>query len=766
MASYMQSYWDPNGEQDKDSLGMLARAQMPSDMQDPPAPSAPAANPTPEPPDPGYAQPPPEANTDPDTGQPQPPQQGPGGRAPATGGALDQLYSQYPGLKQYDIQTLDSSVGGKDWKGQPYNGRQMEFYPPDETDNPNPGKPTIEDFSGHLNPKDALGEVFSHYLPKQDPRFGAARDRFIQSIDAKQRGMLQGDYQQDIRSGVYGTKRPSFDEWLNNQGGDAFFRGYVADQYPKEFYRPDQVEIFKPLLAQLRGAPGQSQQGPAQLPKEDVLSSLSRATEQPSTDLSQPAGQNPLAPSMFGYAGAPAQGPRPQLPEAPQLSAPNGWALGGAALLDMFLNRGRHTGEILGAIAQGTNPTDQQNFHNQLERAKSQAQIDHLYAQGGDPMQNALRLQNLELSRQRLGNAVDREHRLENILRDKGDPHKADKLREYYYAEDPSLTGTLDSMNEEQLTKLAPALRERIRTSGSGADRAANAAALKGKAVAQATAPTKVQNAIEIARGTAPIKVDTAGKSAAASAAARLPYDEAKADYSVGTAQAKGQNASAARAKEKAGATDQGDQEVSDIEALHPWLTFAGDEGARQYKRRGANRFSQKARDEDLQLTDQMVNASASMNLLIRDYRNALKSADPHDMARVGAEYAQYRNEHAGIIRKIGKESNAAGVGEHIREELPTKLGLLAPDEMEGIANFLHEQSNARMITNGISVRDDMSPDDIVSAFKNLRSKRRSVTAPGQARSGAPTASASPAAPTTVTATADGLIDDNGDEWK
>lgn len=325
--------------------------------------------------------------------------------APATSqpGPLDQLYSEYPGLRQYDIQVRDSSAGGKDWKGQPYDGRQMEFYPPDEADNPNPGKPTIETFSGPLKTKDALGEVFSHYLPKKDPQFGAARNQFIQSIDESQRKMLSGDYQQDVRSGVYGAKPPAFDEWMNNQGGDAFFRGYVADQYPKEFYRPDQVEMFNPLLARLKNA-GPTTQQPAVEAPPDVpphpLAALAQANRTPDA-LDQLSAQ----PQQIN--GAPlyqmSQATAPQIPEAPKVEGPNGWALGGAALLDLMLNRGRHTGEILGAIAQGPGAADDKNFHNQLERARTQAQVDHLYAQkaGGARANDPIRAESLAFQKDR-----------------------------------------------------------------------------------------------------------------------------------------------------------------------------------------------------------------------------------------------------------------------------------------------------------------------------------------------------------------------------
>lgn len=191
-----------------------------------------------------------------------------------------ELYKAYPGLKNYNVQVKDSTSTGKDWRGQPYAGRKMEFYAPDEGYNPNPGKPTIEMFTHDMSPKDAMGEMFSHYLPKVDQEFGSAREKFVKSIDGKQKQMLYGDYQQQIKSGVFNDQKPSFDQWLNTNGGDAFFRGYVSDQYPKELYRQDQIKMFEPLMAKLQSDPW-SQFQDAQPQASATPADVSRGTSQP-----------------------------------------------------------------------------------------------------------------------------------------------------------------------------------------------------------------------------------------------------------------------------------------------------------------------------------------------------------------------------------------------------------------------------------------------------------------------------------------------------
>jgi hypothetical protein len=132
----------------------------------------------------------------------------------------------------------------------------MEFYPADEAYNPNPGRPTVETFSGDVSDKDVLGEIFSHLLPNIDPDFRNARAEFVKGIDSKQKKILFGDYKAQVRSGL--AKDKSFDDWLQTNGGDAFFRGYIADQYPKEFYRPDQVQMFSQLMGKLGEEPSTS----------------------------------------------------------------------------------------------------------------------------------------------------------------------------------------------------------------------------------------------------------------------------------------------------------------------------------------------------------------------------------------------------------------------------------------------------------------------------------------------------------------------------
>lgn len=183
------------------------------------------------------------------TPQPAPALQVPSQPAPTL---LDSVYSEYPALKKYDFKLKDSMAGGVDWRGEPYSGRKLEFYPPGEEYNPYPGTPTIEQFSKDMGSKDVLGEIFSHYLPSVDPAFGASKQSFLQSITQSQKEeMLKPDYENDIKEGTIpaGT---TFEQWLSGVGGDAYFRGYIADQYPKDSYTPEQIKIFYDLMNRLK----------------------------------------------------------------------------------------------------------------------------------------------------------------------------------------------------------------------------------------------------------------------------------------------------------------------------------------------------------------------------------------------------------------------------------------------------------------------------------------------------------------------------------
>jgi hypothetical protein len=146
----------------------------------------------------------------------------------------EQAYQLYPALRNYGFQFIDSR-GSAD-----AGGRMSETYPADETDNPMPGKPTIQQFNPSMSPHDFLGETL-HVLPKVDMFIGKAREAFVQSMTPKQQEQLQQQYEHAQQN--EGEVRP-FSQWRDVSGIDAWFRGNIAKQWPDEMYTQHQLDLF------------------------------------------------------------------------------------------------------------------------------------------------------------------------------------------------------------------------------------------------------------------------------------------------------------------------------------------------------------------------------------------------------------------------------------------------------------------------------------------------------------------------------------------
>lgn len=163
---------------------------------------------------------------------------------------LDQVYAEYPSLKQYGFQFQDSPK-------KPGDMRKLEFYPPGESDSTfaDKSKPGIDRFDPSMGKADVLGEML-HYLPSVDPAVKQIRTQFQASITPEQADKwLKGDYQNEVKGGVYGAKPPTYEDWLQKQGGDALFRGYLSKQFPEEAYTPEQKTLLDHLGQQLKSPP-------------------------------------------------------------------------------------------------------------------------------------------------------------------------------------------------------------------------------------------------------------------------------------------------------------------------------------------------------------------------------------------------------------------------------------------------------------------------------------------------------------------------------
>ncbi len=141
--------------------------------------------------------------------------------------------------------------------------RQLEFYPPWETDNPNPGRPTIEIYRtdlGKEGTKSAIAGDALHYLGAVDPatnkpvdeKFVALKQQLRDSLTPKQIALDQRVHAEE------GDGR-SFEDWMNQSRTDAYIRGYLtpdkADEWRRQgTYTPDQTKILDAMRAHLEGS--------------------------------------------------------------------------------------------------------------------------------------------------------------------------------------------------------------------------------------------------------------------------------------------------------------------------------------------------------------------------------------------------------------------------------------------------------------------------------------------------------------------------------
>lgn len=144
----------------------------------------------------------------------------------------------------------------------PSDQRQLEFYPPWERDNPNPGKITTEIFNHNLQGRDlheAVAGDMLHHLGSVDPSTG-------QPIDpawfAMKQGLInaRGKFQDGIDRSAHQQEpnAPPFDAWMQQNRADAYIRGGIfPNQNPEwqhpEIYTPAQREIIQKMDSYLRG---------------------------------------------------------------------------------------------------------------------------------------------------------------------------------------------------------------------------------------------------------------------------------------------------------------------------------------------------------------------------------------------------------------------------------------------------------------------------------------------------------------------------------
>lgn len=179
-------------------------------------------------------------------------------------GMAAEILKKYRGIAKYG--PMFSVIDG----GPMSDGRQLEYYPPWEPYNPNPGRATIELFNSSESPEVTQNMVagdMMHYLGGVDPRTGQVIDptwfrlkqQLLQSRTPEQRAIDDAAYQRDLP--LYKNPPPQ-DEWMQMNRGDAYIRGKLTPDARDEWrnmYTKEQDAILEKLRQYLvRGsiAPG------------------------------------------------------------------------------------------------------------------------------------------------------------------------------------------------------------------------------------------------------------------------------------------------------------------------------------------------------------------------------------------------------------------------------------------------------------------------------------------------------------------------------
>ncbi len=158
------------------------------------------------------------------------PRYSPAAQEEEMGKALESVYEEWPALSNLGFAVVDSRDVGL---SHPRNigGGHLEFYPPDEHFNPNPGVPTIEVFDPKGTGKRLRGWLFGdmlHHAPEMLPRFGRLREAYRHTITAEQQEADRRAYQR--AQSRHGEER-SYGDWYEMSRLDAHIRGYVAGQW-------------------------------------------------------------------------------------------------------------------------------------------------------------------------------------------------------------------------------------------------------------------------------------------------------------------------------------------------------------------------------------------------------------------------------------------------------------------------------------------------------------------------------------------------------
>ena len=163
-------------------------------------------------------------------------------------GLAPQIGSEFPAIGRFPF-TVTTGEG-------PYFS---EFYPPWESHNPIPGQTTIE-LQGKgqqlrgLELKHLLTGEMLHLLGAVDPATGRPVDPTFRQLKLGFGGMLTPEQSaMDRRAySAAGETRP-YSDWMDHSRLDAYLRGYIVNQWPRDMYTPEQTSHLEQMNQYLRG---------------------------------------------------------------------------------------------------------------------------------------------------------------------------------------------------------------------------------------------------------------------------------------------------------------------------------------------------------------------------------------------------------------------------------------------------------------------------------------------------------------------------------
>lgn len=160
------------------------------------------------------------------------------------------IAQNYPALAPY----LSKLAITRGTPSGPDDDRQLEFYQPWDTDNPQPGKLTTELYNPNLKGQDLqetiagdmlhhLGSVNPTTGQPVDPKWMAMKQQMIAARGPAQSRIDDEAYQQEKNNPSYETAPQ--DQWMQNNRADAYIRGAV---FPKQNPEWQEEGIYNPAM--------------------------------------------------------------------------------------------------------------------------------------------------------------------------------------------------------------------------------------------------------------------------------------------------------------------------------------------------------------------------------------------------------------------------------------------------------------------------------------------------------------------------------------